>query len=47
MTRPLVKETSSRIWFIRSHLAATSAGVMNFEQMSRSLRAFLFTTLVS
>src|SRR5439155_25930267 len=30
------------IWFIRSHLSpAVRAGVMNLEQISRSLRAFL------
>src|SRR2546421_663738 len=40
--RPRVKPTSSRICVMRSHPACCTAGVMNFEQMSRSLRSFLF-----
>lgn len=42
MMRPLVKLTSSRICNISSHPACFTAGVMNFVQMSRSLRDFLF-----
>ena len=36
--RPLVKVTSSRICRMSSHPARCRAGVMNFEQMSRSER---------
>jgi hypothetical protein len=39
--RPRVKRTSSRIWVRGSQPAFVTAGVMNFEQMSRSLSAFL------
>ena len=41
MIRPFVKLTSSRICDISSHPARLTAGVMNFVQMSRSLRAVL------
>lgn len=41
--RPLVKATSSRIRANSSQPARFSAGVMNFVQISRSLRDFLFT----
>ena len=40
--RPLVKATSSRICIIPSQPARLTAGPMNLEQMSRSLRSFLF-----
>ncbi len=42
MMRPLVKATSSRICIIPSQPARLTAGPMNLEQMSRSLRSFLF-----
>lgn len=42
MMRPLVKAASSRICIIPSQPARLTAGPMNLEQMSRSLRSFLF-----
>ena len=45
MIRPLVKATSSRICIIPSQPARFTAGPMNLEQMSRSLRSFLFMPL--
>ncbi len=42
LVRPLVKATSSRICIIPSQPARFTAGPMNLEQMSRSLRSFLF-----
>src|ERR1700733_2016144 len=42
MMRPLVKATSSRICIIPSQPARLTAGPMNLEQMSRSLRSLLF-----
>jgi hypothetical protein len=42
MIRPGEMSNSSRICVARSQPASWSAGVMNFEQMSRSERAFLF-----
>src|SRR5713101_9244947 len=46
MMRPLVKATSSRISIIPSQPVRFTAGPMNLEQMSRSLRSFLFIGLV-
>jgi hypothetical protein len=40
--RPLVKATSSRLCIIPSQPARLTEGPMNLEQMSRSLRSFLF-----
>src|ERR1700733_11381501 len=45
MIRPLVKMTSSRICIIPSQPARFTAGPTNLEQMSRSLRSFLFMWL--
>src|SRR5688572_32018515 len=42
MMRPLVKPTSSRICHWISQPALTTAGVIYFVQMSRSLRSLLF-----
>ena len=46
MMRPLVKLTSSRICIIPSQPARFTAGPMNLEQISRSLRSFLFIRFV-
>ena len=43
--RPLVKATSWRICIIPSQPARLTAGLLNLEQMSRSLRSFLLTEL--
>jgi len=43
MIRPLVKDTSSRIWDKSSQPAFLMAGVMNFVQMSRSERSFFIS----
>jgi hypothetical protein len=40
--RPLVKLTSWRIRIILSQPARFTAGLMNLEQISRSLSSFLF-----
>jgi hypothetical protein len=47
MIRPLVKLTSSRICIILSQPARLIAGPMNLEQISRSLRYFLFIKFVA
>ena len=45
--RPLVKLTSSQICIIPSQPAHFTAGPMNLEQISRSLRSFLFIRFVA
>ena len=42
---PLVKATSSRICIMPSQPARFTAGPMNLEQISRSLRSFLFISV--